>query len=112
MVAADLSLSRLVEKAPTQGLEVQLLVALALQAAGDSSHPLLHSTLSLVLSSIRVTARTAYVSSVPGGSSAASECVLGGGDEGRTGLLVQSLNPGHDRTIFTTSDIPRLLALP
>lgn len=71
-IADDLSLERLVNKSAAWGLEVKVLTALALQASPKyASHPLVGSTLNLVLSSLRVTARTAYVSAAPGSSSAA-----------------------------------------
>jgi len=69
-VQSDVSLERLVQEAPKQGLTVQLLTSLTLQAA-KSSDPLITKTLDQVLSNLRVQGRTAYVSASPGGRSPA-----------------------------------------
>ncbi|KAG1668836.1 hypothetical protein FOA52_004931 [Chlamydomonas sp. UWO 241] len=61
----DLSMERLVREAPGQGLDVQVLVSLALQAQ-RSKDPLLAETIKQIVLSIRVTARTAYIAASPG----------------------------------------------
>ncbi|KAG1668837.1 hypothetical protein FOA52_004932 [Chlamydomonas sp. UWO 241] len=64
-IVDDLSMERLVREAPGQGLDVQVLVSLALQAQ-RSKDPLLAETIKQIESSIRVTARTAYIAASPG----------------------------------------------
>ena len=97
-VAKDLSQSRLINQAPSKSLNVQLLAALNLVQLGTPSHPLVIMTLQNLSDATRISGRTAYVSSSPGASSAASMEVQA------LSLLLLTLVPGP----LQSSVLPKL----